>query len=104
MAVDAWLEATRHRAELTGVTFVAITGSCGKSTAVHLSAGVLAGSLRGTVSAVSANCGDPLAATVVRASASDEFCLQELGAWGPGTLDAGLDLVRPSIGVVLNVR
>jgi UDP-N-acetylmuramoyl-tripeptide--D-alanyl-D-alanine ligase len=32
------------------------------------------------------------------------FFVQELGAWGPGTLDAGLDLVRPNVGVVLNVR
>lgn len=104
MAVDAWEEAARHRAELAEVTFVVVTGSCGKSTATHLMTGLLGASLRGTISPGSANCGDALVANVRRVSAADDFCLQELGAWGPGTLDAGLDLVRPSVGVVLNVR
>lgn len=104
MAVDAWEDAARRRAELAGVTFVAITGSCGKSTAKHLTAGILTASLRGTISPGSTNCGDPLVANIRRVSAADDFCLQELGAWGPGTLDVGIDLVRPSVGVVLNIR
>jgi UDP-N-acetylmuramoyl-tripeptide--D-alanyl-D-alanine ligase len=45
-----------------------------------------------------------LVENVLRAQACDDFCIQELGAWGPGTLDAGLELVKPDIGVVLNVR
>jgi UDP-N-acetylmuramyl pentapeptide synthase len=105
MALDeAWMAAARHRAEVADVPFVAITGSCGKSTAKELIAGVLAGSYSGSTSPGSANCGDPLVAHVLKVAPSDDFCLQELGAWGPGTLDAGLELIRPSIGVVLNVR
>ncbi len=41
---------------------------------------------------------------VLQIQPEDQFCIQELGAWGPGTLDPGLELVRPDIGVVLNVR
>jgi UDP-N-acetylmuramyl pentapeptide synthase len=41
---------------------------------------------------------------ILTVSSADDFCIQELGAWGTGTLDAGLELVKPDIGVVLNVR
>ena len=41
---------------------------------------------------------------VLTTEPSHSFCIQELGAWGPGTLDAGLSLIQPRVGVVLNVR
>jgi UDP-N-acetylmuramoyl-tripeptide--D-alanyl-D-alanine ligase len=41
---------------------------------------------------------------VLSVQPNHDFCIQELGAWAPGTLDAGLTLVRPDVGVVLNVR
>ena len=104
MALDARQQAARHRAGCERVTFVAITGSCGKSTAKHLAAAILAEQLTGVESPGSANCGTPLVDNVLRVRPSHDYCLQEMGAWGPGTLDAGLELVRPSIGVVLNVR
>ena len=97
-------DAARHRHDVRDVTFIGVTGSCGKTTTIRLAAHVLAGSYSGTASAEDANCGGGLAATVLAVTPSDEFCLQELGAWGQGTLDAGLALVRPDIGVVTNVR
>jgi UDP-N-acetylmuramoyl-tripeptide--D-alanyl-D-alanine ligase len=102
--VSAAEQAAQHRARLAGVMFVAITGSCGKTTAKHLASAILERSLSGTVSPGSLNCGDPVVENVLRVSPHDDFCLQELGAWGPGTLDAGLALIRPEIGVVLNIR
>ena len=104
MAAGVWHDAARHRAELDGVTFVAVTGSCGKSTTAHLAAAIVEPQLTGITSHTASNCGEPLAANLLRVRPTDDFCLQELGAWGPGTLDGGLDLLSPSIGVVLNVR
>ena len=86
------------------MTFVAVTGSCGKSTTVHLLRGLLGGHLRGVTSPGDANCGEPLVRNLLRAAPGDDYCVQELGVWGPGTLDRGLELVRPLISVVLNVR
>jgi UDP-N-acetylmuramoyl-tripeptide--D-alanyl-D-alanine ligase len=104
MADDRALRAARHRAACAGVTFVAITGSCGKSTTKHLAEALLGDRLAGIASPGSENCGAPLVDNVLRTSPAHDYCLQEMGAWGPGTLDTGLELVRPTIGVVLNVR
>ena len=104
MADDRALQAARHRAACDGVTFVAITGSCGKSTTKHLAEALLGDRLSGIASPGSENCGAPLVDNVLRTSPAHDYCLQEMGAWGPGTLDSGLKLVRPAIGVVLNVR
>jgi len=104
MVDDRALQAARHRAACAGVTFVAITGSCGKSTTKHLAEAILGDRLSGVVSPGSENCGAPLVDNILRTSPTHDYCLQEMGAWGPGTLDMGLELVRPAIGVVLNVR
>jgi UDP-N-acetylmuramoyl-tripeptide--D-alanyl-D-alanine ligase len=93
-----------HRRQLNGVTFVAITGSCGKTTTKDLATGLLSPAFRGTSNPGSGNCGADVVRQVLATEPSHHFCIQELGAWGPGTLDAGLSLVQPRIGVVLNVR
>jgi UDP-N-acetylmuramoyl-tripeptide--D-alanyl-D-alanine ligase len=102
--VDLHAEARRHRAALTGVAFVAVTGSCGKTTTKDLIASVLATRHRGGKSSGSNNCGTDVAADLLAVRANDEFFVQELGAWGPGTLDPGIDLIRPHIAVVTNLR
>ena len=96
--------ALAHRLALPDVTFVAITGSCGKTTTKDLATGIVAGALRGTSNPGSGNCGSDVVRQMLRVGPEHEFCLQELGAWGPGTLDEGLGLIRPDVGVVLNVR
>ena len=96
--------ALAHRLALPDVTFVAITGSCGKTTTKDLATGIVAGALRGTSNPGSGNCGSDVVRQMLRVGPEHEFCLQELGAWGPGTLDEGLRLIRPDVGVVLNVR
>lgn len=101
MSID---QARRHRAELTNLDFIAVTGSCGKTTTKDLIAHVLASRYRGAKSTGSCNCGDDLAADMLAVEAKDKFFVQELGAWGPGTIDQGIDLVRPDIAVVTNLR
>ena len=96
--------AFHHRSQLRNTVFIGITGSCGKTTTRDLSACLLQPDFRGLRSPDDGNCGSQLVHHVLRVKPNDNFCIQELGAWGPGTLDAGLELVQPHIGVVLNVR
>jgi UDP-N-acetylmuramoyl-tripeptide--D-alanyl-D-alanine ligase len=93
-----------HRRQLDGVAFVAITGSCGKTTTKDLAAALLSSRLPGTSNPGSGNCGADVVRHVLTTERSHRYCIQELGAWGPGTLDAGLRLIQPRVGVVLNVR
>jgi UDP-N-acetylmuramoyl-tripeptide--D-alanyl-D-alanine ligase len=97
-------QARRHRARLTNVDFIAVTGSCGKTTTKDLIAHVLASRYRGAKSTGSYNCGDDLVADILAIAANDKYFVQELGAWGPGTIEPGIDLVRPDIAVVTNLR
>jgi UDP-N-acetylmuramoyl-tripeptide--D-alanyl-D-alanine ligase len=103
-ACDLRDEARRHRARLTGVVVVAVTGSCGKTTTKDLIASLLASRYRGSKSSGSSNCGTDIAKDLLAVHPGDRFFVQELGAWGPGTLDAGIDLIRPHVAVVTNLR
>jgi UDP-N-acetylmuramoyl-tripeptide--D-alanyl-D-alanine ligase len=103
-AADLRERARGHRDRLGGVAFVAVTGSCGKTTTKDLIAAVLAGRYPGAKSSGSYNCGTDIAADLLTVRPDDRFFVQELGAWGAGTLDAGLDLIRPDIAVVTNLR
>lgn len=104
MAGESWHAAEHHRADVPKVRFVAVTGSCGKTTTVTLAHQIVSGSLVGTASREDANCAEPLAQAILNVSAGDDYCIQEVGAWGPGTIDPALALVRPDVGVVTNVR
>jgi UDP-N-acetylmuramoyl-tripeptide--D-alanyl-D-alanine ligase len=97
-------DAKRHRMLVQNTVFIAITGSCGKTTTKDLSEFLLRPTLRGLSSHDDGNCGSKLIDNLLRVKPDDDFYIQELGAWGPGTLDAGIGLVQPKIGVVLNVR
>jgi UDP-N-acetylmuramyl pentapeptide synthase len=95
--------ARRHRAKLDDVTFVGITGSCGKTTTKELVAAVL--ERRGPVVRTPGthNAAQWVPLTLLEARPHHAFCVQELGASGPGSLDAPLALVRPRIAVVTNI-
>lgn len=100
---DLCAQARRHRARLAGVV-IAVTGSCGKTTTKDLIASLLASHYPGSKSTGSDNCGSDIARDLLAADPSGRFFVQELGAWGPGTLDAGIDLIRPHVAVVTNLR
>lgn len=102
--MSAFDEARRHRAQLAHIAFIAVTGSCGKTTTKDLIADVLASRYFGSKSAGSHNCGAGLIASLLAVRAEDEYFVQELGAWGPGTIEPGIELVRPQIAVVTNLR
>ena len=99
-----WEAARRHRPALEGVVFVGVTGSCGKTTTKDLVATVLGSRLRGSSSEGSTNCGSDLVESVLGVQPEDRFHVQELGAWGPGTLEPGIELVQPDVAVVTNLR
>jgi UDP-N-acetylmuramyl pentapeptide synthase len=95
--------AERHRRRVAGVTFVAVTGSAGKTTTKDLIAAVLGSRHRGTKSPGTHNSAHWVSHTVLGARRGDGFCVHELGATGPGSLDDPIALVRPRVAVVTNV-
>ena len=97
-------QAERHRRDLGHAIAIAVTGSCGKTTTTDLVAAVLSSRYRGSKSDGFWNCGLGVARSLVSVRPDDAYFVQELGAWGPGTLDAGIELVRPDVAVVTNIR
>ncbi len=91
----------RRRAALGHVTFIGVTGSCGKTTTVALSAAILSAvgpSQRGKGS-------DPgkVAKALKVVNRSTRFFVQELQADEPGKIAGGLRLIKPQIGIVTTI-
>lgn len=95
--------AERHRPTVDSVTFVAVTGSCGKTTTKDLTRAVLARGGRVTGTPGTHNSAHWVPRTVLGARPGDAFCVQELGASGPGSLDRPVALVRPRVAVITTV-
>lgn len=95
--------AQQHRS-LVNVAAIAVTGSCGKTTTKDLIAAVLSARYRVAKNEGTENCGLGLSRSLLAVAPDDQFLVQELGAWGPGTIDAGIALVRPKVAVVTNLR
>jgi UDP-N-acetylmuramyl pentapeptide synthase len=95
--------AARHPSGLDHVVFVGVTGSAGKTTTKDLVAAVLARRYRGSKSPGTHNSGHWVSDTVLGVRPDQGFCVLELGASGPGSLDDPIALVRPSIAVITNV-
>jgi UDP-N-acetylmuramyl pentapeptide synthase len=95
--------ARRHRARVEAVTFVGITGSCAKTTTKELVAAVL--ERRGPVVRTPGthNSAQWVPLTLLEARPHHAFAVQELGASGPGSLDAPIALVRPRVAVITNI-
>ncbi len=87
---------------LRRVVFIAVTGSCGKTTANELIAAVLATRLKGRRTLGSLKVSPHLERTIVRVKPWDDFCLLEMAIASSGVLvfDRMLRLIRPQIGVV----
>ena len=92
-----WLAAIR-RFTLRDVTFIAVTGSCGKTTTIALSQAVLS-----SVGKCCSGVGSSrwlVAETVLSVGASTKFCFQELHASFPGLIAELLRVLNPQIGIV----
>lgn len=92
--------AMRHRKRLPNTTFIAVTGSVGKTTAKEMIAAVLAGAGPCEKSRGNDNEYHHLGRTVLHTRAEHRFCVLELSAPRPGYLDRVVRLVRPDIAVV----
>jgi UDP-N-acetylmuramoyl-tripeptide--D-alanyl-D-alanine ligase len=102
--LEAWYRrAARHRRGLDHVVFVAVTGSAGKTTTKDLVAAVLARRYNGTKSPGTHNASHWVSRAVLGVRRDDGFCVLELDASGPGSLDSPITLVRPDIAVITNV-
>lgn len=89
-----------QRARLLGKHIVGITGSCGKTSAKDYTAAVLAVTLQGRKSYDTTNGAYSVACTVLATRQHHDFCVQEVGAFGPGSLDPLLGILRPTVGVI----
>jgi UDP-N-acetylmuramoyl-tripeptide--D-alanyl-D-alanine ligase len=100
-ALGALAESVASR--LTGATVVGITGSQGKTSTKDLLAQVLetSGPTVAPVGSFNTEVGVPL--TVLRADDATRFLVVEMGARGLGHIRYLAAMVRPQVGVVLNV-
>jgi aminoacyl-tRNA hydrolase len=85
--------------------FIAVTGSCGKTTTKELIAAILSKRYRGRANP--GNCNTPyhVARTVLRTSPRDDFCVVEVAAAHRTRLpmELPLSMIKPTIGVVTNI-
>ena len=82
----------------SGATFIAVTGSSGKSTTTALISHILCG-----VAAVRTNSNSNKYRGIIKSlqtSSANSYYVGEIGTEGPGTLRPMLDLLRPSVGIV----
>lgn len=87
---------------LRRVVFIAVTGSCGKTTAKELIAAVLETRLKGRRTPGSLKGSPHLERTIASVKPWDDFCLVEMAIARRGVLvfDRILRLIRPRVGVV----
>jgi UDP-N-acetylmuramoylalanine-D-glutamate ligase len=97
------------RSKLAGTTFIAVTGSCGKSTTVALADAMLSPAGK----CISPSMGKTVRTidwawtlvvdTIIDADKTTSFCILETHAPSPGIIASSLNLLRPQIGVVTNI-
>ncbi len=92
-----------RRQVLRRTRFIGITGSAGKTTTKDMLYEVLAANFPAAKSHDSNNELYNVARTLIGVSPRARYCVQEIGASEPGSLDPMLALYRPHIGIVTNV-
>ena len=96
----------RHLGAGDAFRVIGITGSAGKTTTTRMLAACL-----GTLGPVShtdrlvgrLNNAQTAARHILATRRHHRFCLYEMGAGGPGTMQPYIDIIRPHVGVVINV-
>jgi asparagine synthase (glutamine-hydrolysing) len=84
------------------VTFVGVTGSCGKTTTTRLVGAVLGSAGRCRIRAGS-NSHNALIRNVLSVNASTKFCVQEVSGSWPGRIAVHCRVLKPQIGIVTTI-
>lgn len=93
-----------HRQRLSGVSFIGVTGSVGKTTTKEMIAAALASVSRGRKSPADANNLAVIAKTILRTTKQDRFCVVEVAAGRQvGVVARSARLLMPDIAVVTTV-
>lgn len=91
-----------RRRMLSNTRFIAITGSCGKTSTTRFLGHIL--SAHGNCHiGIDGNTREPVILTLIRAKREHQFVVQETGSHKPGALAAMLPLYKPQVGVVTTV-
>ena len=102
--LDAWyVRAKRHRRTSWQTLFIGVTGSAGKTTTKDLIWAALSSRSLGLKSPGTHNAAHWVPRVVLEVRPDHDFCVMELGATGPASLDRPIALVRPKVAVVTNV-
>jgi UDP-N-acetylmuramoyl-tripeptide--D-alanyl-D-alanine ligase len=96
-----WIAVVK-RATMRRVTFVAVTGSCGKTTTAYLVGAVLgtAGPCR---VGIGNNSREALAKNILAADARTRFLVHEISGSRPGRVTTQVRLLRPTIGILTTI-
>jgi len=94
--------ARAHRRRLSG-RVIAVTGSNGKTTTVRLIDAALGAALHGTASRKSFNNDIGVPLTLLRAGATDDYLVSEIGTNAPGEILPLAALARPDAAVVTSI-
>jgi UDP-N-acetylmuramoyl-tripeptide--D-alanyl-D-alanine ligase len=98
-----WALAFVWRTLLFRTTFVAITGSVGKTTAKECLAAILSGWQPAIATVGNRNGRGGVSRTILRARPWHRLCVVEIGTDRPGNMIRGALLVRPHIALILSV-
>ena len=100
--MEYWAAAA-YRGLLDRTVFIGVTGSAGKTMTKELIAAVLGTQWCGHRNAASKNELRWVVRTILATRPWHSFCVVEVGASGPGSLDRPLGLLRPRIAVVTHI-
>src|SRR6478735_148960 len=91
-----WRNRFRH------VTFIGITGSCGKTTTTRLVGAVLGSDAQCSIGAGN-NAHQAVIKNVLSVNRSTKFCVQEISGSRPGRISRHFRVLQPSIGIVTTI-
>ena len=98
-----WAARVYRSRVLARSTFIAVTGSCGKTTTKDLIAAVLRSRFRGSKTPGNINSPHQIARYLLHCGPSDQFFVAEVGYHHESPFEEAIALVRPKISVVTNV-
>lgn len=96
-----WFAITQRK-RLRHVTFIGVTGSCGKTTTTRLVGAVLDSAGQCCIGAGN-NSQQAVIKNILSVSASTKFCIQEVSGSKPGRIARHFRVLKPRIGIVITI-